>query len=289
MADANLSAPSVLEQWLDHRLSSEAKNWLEEKRRSLQEDRDCYLAFALVPRKAGKADLNLTEDELKTASALCPGWRPVGWTIDQATRILLLLSGPKERFTTRLDTLCATGDIGELVTLYQALPLYPDPPGLTKRAAEGVRTNIVPVFEAVAHFNPYPKTYFDEAAWNQMVLKALFIGSSLHPIQGLDERANEPLALTLIDYAHERWAAHRPVSPELWRCVGPFLKENWLPDVQRVWNSGEPMAKEAAGLALAASGLPGARAVLESDAQLARAINSGEISWRRIHENLTAA
>ena len=45
-----------------------------------------------------------------------------------------------------------------------------------------------------------------------MVLKALFVESTLHPIQGLDARANEALAHMLCDYAHERWAAGRPVS-----------------------------------------------------------------------------
>ena len=55
--------------------------------------------------------------------------------------------------------------------------------------------------------------YFDEHRWNHMVLKALFNGAALAPIQGLDERANPELAAMLRDYAHERWAADRAVSP----------------------------------------------------------------------------
>ena len=58
-----------------------------------------------------------------------------------------------------------------------------------------------------------------------MVLKALFVETTLAPIVGLDERANPELARILRDYAHERWAAGRPVSPELWRCVGPFATD----------------------------------------------------------------
>ncbi len=73
----------------------------------------------------------------------------------------------------------------------------------------------------MAHRNPYPSERFAENRWNHMVLKAIFVGSPLHPIQGLDARANPPLARMLCDYAHERWAAGRPVSPELLRCVGP--------------------------------------------------------------------
>ena len=38
----------------------------------------------------------------------------------------------------------------------------------------------------------------------------------------------------LRDYAHERWAAGRPVAPELWRCVGPFAEGAALDDLARV-------------------------------------------------------
>ena len=67
----------------------------------------------------------------------------------------------------------------ELVAFYRGLPLYPDQPRYALRAAEGMRTNMKGVFEAVAHRNPYPGEQFPEPAWNQMVLKALFVGSPL--------------------------------------------------------------------------------------------------------------
>ena len=78
------------------------------------------------------------------------------------------------------------------------------------------------VFNAVAHHNPYPAKYLDELAWNQMILKALFVGSQLKPIYGLKSRNNPQLAQMLIDYACERLAADRAVSNELWELVVPF-------------------------------------------------------------------
>ena len=152
------------------------------------------------------------------------GWDPRGWSVDQAARILILLhaGGTGAVFAQRFTQLCRTADVAEAIAFYRGLPLYPGPERLEAQAAEGTRTNMRAVFEAVAHRSPYPKEQFAENRWNHMVLKALFVGSALHPIQGLDERTNPTLARMLCDYAHERWAAGRPVSPELWRCVGPM-------------------------------------------------------------------
>ena len=107
-----------------------------------------------------------------------------------------------------------------------------------------------PVFEAVAHNNPYPSEVFAEDAWNHMVVKALFIGSSLWPIQGLDARGNPHLARMLVDFAQERWAAGRPVSAELWRCVAPYADTDGIAALTRAWRSGEGKDRLAIALAL---------------------------------------
>jgi len=148
------------------------------------------------------------------------------------------------------DKLCQSADVNELVAFYKALPLLPFPEAHAARAAEGVRTNITDVFRAVAHKNSYPAEHFDEVAWNTMVLKALFIGVPLHPIVGLDERANPRLMRMLCDYAHERWAAGRDVSPELWRCVGPHADEAAIADLKRVIETGREEERAVAREAL---------------------------------------
>src|SRR5262249_57553553 len=145
-------------------------------------------------------------------------------------------------FKTRLETLFNTADVWELIAFYRGLPLYPNATEHVARAREGTRSAMQPIFEAVAHRNPYPMEQFDENAWNHMVLKALFIGSKLAPILGLDERANPRLMRMLCDYAHERWAAQRPVAAELWRCVGPHADAAAVEDLARV--SATPAAFE---------------------------------------------
>jgi hypothetical protein len=199
---------------------------------------------------------------------------------------LLDAGGTGETFAQRFVQLCRTADVAEAIAFYRGLPLYPDPGRLEAQAAEGTRTNMRAVFEAVAHRNPYPREQFSENRWNHMVLKALFVGSTLHPIQGLDERANPTLARMLCDYAHERWAAGRPVSPELWRCVGPHADDEALTDLQRVLASGSATERKAAALALAACPDPKARELLASAPQLDTAIERGEQSWARLADEL---
>jgi hypothetical protein len=138
----------------------------------------------------------------------------------------------------------------------------------------------------VAHRNPYPSEQLPEGAWNQMVLKALFVGVRLDPIVGLDTRANTALARMLTDYAHERWAASRTVSPELWRCVGPFAAGGMLDDLERVLTTGTDNERAAAALALTSANNPDAVALLKANPVLVKSIAEGTLTWRSLAQAL---
>jgi len=186
----------------------------------------------------------------------------------EAARALLLLAVPAQdtggadSYRALCDKLCNSADANELIAFYRSLPLLPFPEAHVARCSEGLRTNIAAVFGAIAHDNSYPAEHLDETGWNTMVLKALFIGVALHPIVGLDRRANEALMRTLCDYAHERWAASRSVSPELWRCVGPFADDAALADLERVLTTGDETEQRAAASALRSCDRPEAAALL---------------------------
>ena len=113
-----------------------------------------------------------------------------------------------------------------------------------------------------------------------MVLKALFVDSTLAPIQGLDDRANDQLAGILCDYAHERWAANRPVTCELWRCVGPFATGERVQDLQRVMVGEDVDAQRAAAIALSQSPDAKAADILAAFPELDKAVRSGTIAWQ---------
>ena len=259
------AARRLLREWLRRQLDAAQNAWLDEQLANLAEDpSDGTLAIALglAPRRLGKVDLQF--DAAAARSAL-EGWDPAGWSVVDAARILVLTeSSLTNGFAERFRALCRTADVAELVSLYRGLPLYPDPAALEPQVGEGLRSNMRSVFEAIAHRNPYPRLHFDQHRWNHMVLKALFVGSPLAPIQGLDERANPELARILCDFAHERWAASRPVPPELWRCVGPFAEGAVLEDLSRVLQSKDSDERRAAVAALSASRDPRAKQLLET-------------------------
>ena len=288
-------AVDLIDSWLTDKCSHDGLIWLHEKRQYIANGAPKYIvfsAFSAVPRYLGKADLELSEKDLQAAEQLRPGWSPGHWSLDRAGRILLLLSIPSDdvdRYVDTLEQLFMAADVNELTTLFESLALLPHPEALLPRALEGPRTSMTPVFNAIALRNPYPAEQFDELAWNQLVLKALFVGSPLYPIQGLDRRANPTLALILRDYAHERWAASREVSPELWRPVGPFITPELIPDLEKVLQNPEAVQQEAAALALSKASIPAAQQLLDSRPDLRDRIESGQLTWQSHTETYFAA
>lgn len=286
MPDAARSAdPSrvstLLHDWIAPHLDEQGRDWLREAEQQLAAgapDWRFFTSFSAVPRYTGKADLALDDEALSAASTARPGWDPSRWSVDQAARTLLVLALPAEdpdAYAARLDAVFETADVGESVALYQALPLLPHPEALRPRAIEGLRTNMTSVFAAIALRNPYPAERFDDDAWNQMVLKAVFVGLPLGAIQGFDERANSALARMLVDYVHERWAAGRDVAPDLWRGVAPFAEGAVLDDLDRALASERPAERLAAALALARSPAPDAPARLDAHPDLHARVERG--------------
>jgi len=272
---------------INNRLSERGQEWLQKQLNNLASEKDFYLAFSMAPRFSGKSALALSEAELQEAQELQPGFNPAAWTLDQATRTLLTLSLPHksaEEFTHILNKMFSTADLNELATLYAALPLLPYPESHVKRAAEGVRTTMTQVFDAIALHNSYPHDYLPEPAWNQLVIKSVFNVRPLYQIYGLDDRRNKNLANMLVDYAHERWAAGRTLTPELWRMVGPFITAENISDLEKLFESPDELQQQAAALAITESNLPAAKSLLAQHPQLENALNSQSFTWETIGE-----
>lgn len=279
------AALDTLDDWLTNRLPRSDYQWLSESINSLLTnftDRKLYITLGKIPRVIARDDLNPTPEEIAQAHALRPGWHPVRWTIAGTCRILLIAklgSTEHNRLDSLYKPLCQSADYNELIDLYSALPLIAPGHTIKKQAADGLRTNTRAVFESIAQHNPFPAENFDEQRWNHMILKALFIDSSLGPIISLDSRRNATLSRMLHDYALERRAAGRSVSCELWRCVGPFATDEILNDLEVLLESENIDEQRAAALAIAESPDPQAGGLLEKIPELANAIACGRLRW----------
>lgn len=266
-------------------LPEESYVWLTEKILSLNNPAQLNTIFVTLPRKTGKATVNISKDQSNTISKIRPNLTINNWSIDRLVRVWLLMhidTSDPEKYFRNIETLFLAAEVNELVALYSALPLFAYPEKWAARCSEGIRNNIADVLKAIMCNNPYPSENLNEAAWNQLVLKAFFTEKPVDEIIGLDERANERLARTLSDYAHERWAAHRNVNPLLWRCVAPFINEQILPDIEKLISSDNMLENEAAALAIYHSSFAPAKKLLSN--KYRNEIEKGNLSWKSLAE-----
>lgn len=265
--------------------SPPALTWLQEtlqQQRQAFHQRKFYYAFSGATRHFTRTPVVVSPAQEASLRAAVPGFTLQGWTEDQLARAILLLllaEQPSPLYQETFSALTGHADLREAALLHAAFPLLPDPVFLLPLARDALRTNIVSVFDAMVLRNPFPAAHFDEEGWNQMVLKCFFLQRPTHLVIGLDRRANAALALALSNYAHERWAAHRPVSPDLWRSCTPFVTEPISADLDRVARTPAPGNREAAALVAANSDshlLAGLRQELAPE--LAR-VKRGELTW----------
>ena len=163
------------------------------------------------------------DDKVEVLAAFSGAGRRVGraavavpergtWGVDELARAAILL-----RVYPRVAPadLWAHGDNRERQAVLKSLSWLPEARQFETIAFEGCRSNVLTVFEAISCENPYPRMYFEDSAWNQMVLKAVFCGVALSRIDGLEMRNNSELVRMAADYAAERRAAGRPVPDDL--------------------------------------------------------------------------
>jgi hypothetical protein len=187
--------------------------------------------FAAAARAVGRAPLVLTDAErspaadaarsVATDAARSPAaaavpatlpWPPCA-TEAALARIALLVSADVDPATAA--ALYRTGDNDERAAILRALPLLPEPARFVPLAVDACRTHVLSIFEAIACENPFPASYFPPLHFDQMALKAVFLGVALARVVGLAGRRTPELARMAEDYAAERRAAGRAVPADL--------------------------------------------------------------------------
>lgn len=200
------------------RLDASGARWLAGAEATASTDALCD-AYTAAPRHIGNGPIALTADERVRLRALAPNLSCEHWSIADVARSALLIAAARrldpERYVDTATECFERGDAGEQQSWLRTISLLPDAGRFRPLAIDACRTNILPLFEAIACENPYPSAEFPERNFNQMVLKALFNGVALTRIAGLRQRANAELARMAGDYAAERRAAGRPVPSDI--------------------------------------------------------------------------
>lgn len=242
--------------------------WLNKKLESFTsdfKDRNFFLAFSACSRFISQDEIDFSTSELAQLDTIYPNFAAVRWTKEEIARILFMCALPVSSNQKILDKLFSTADYRELMALYKGLYFLDNAADFVPRAREGLRTNMTGVFDAIALHNPYPFRNLPEDAWNHMVLKAVFMDRPIYKVYKIEARKNAKLALIFLDYAHERWSAHRKVTPELWRFVSGFVDDTFFEDLKKVVKGTDQLEALAATKALHESDYPKGHAWLQKE------------------------
>ena len=250
-------------------------SWIESKNNvSLQ---SLQTAFVATPRFVSKTIIRSTES--------INGININNWALDRLVRIYFLSifdSSDKDIYTKNIDLLFETAENNEAVALMSALPFLQFSEYWMLRATDAVRSNIGLVFDAIAFQNSFPMQHFSELAWNQLVLKCIFNDKPIHLIQGLNERANQALANSISNLAHERWAAGRTIPAQAWRLVSKFMNEAIFEDICTLFVSQNSNDNIAAALVCSETDFPAAKEELKKHIELYQVVENQAISWNKI-------
>ena len=199
------------------RAPAEAASWLAAQLEGVGKGDQFVSAFSAAGRRLGTAAIALRDDER------LPGEDGVallfaGRGLDEAGRAALLLARSaalKSGHLALASEVFYRGEVREKQALLRALPLLPEPAQFLDLAVEACRSSVQTLFEAIACENPYPADWFSQEAFNQLVLKALFIEVSVNRIAGLARRADSELARMATGYGSERRVAGRRVPADI--------------------------------------------------------------------------
>jgi len=237
-----------LQAWAKHQLEPNLNDWMLEQVQKIITKPQLHF-FTSLSLAARKTVTPLKQAPVFQLSQPKLEWEAKAWNSRTLVRAILCLNAYEILGQAMIEEAFSTADLNESIDLYQIIPLFPSNPERTLRALEGLRSSASVVFNAVAHYNPLPLE-FDEAAWNQMILKALFIDSALSPIIHLEAHWNRNLSNMLSDYAEERISAKRPVPLELWRCISSTLSDRHQNMIASQWHNENQNIRSALRLCL---------------------------------------
>jgi hypothetical protein len=206
---------------LDARVTPEGLLWLRETSAAVAADATALRAkFPMVGRKVGREPLDEGADPADIHA----------WTIDDAARTLLLVAAG-EGAEAELAELYRFGDTAERRGILRALPyLELDDRGLYL-VDDAIRTNDTRLIAAA--LGPYATEHLSDAGYDQAVLKCVFVGVPITPLDGVPSRVTPDGARMLGAFVHERVAAGRDVPAEVWTVIDRYPPAEEIAGIER--------------------------------------------------------
>ena len=228
----------------------EARCWLDRARAELAAAAD---PLATLERLFVNARRKLGKNPVTASAAVHSAGVPlVGWQASDVGRALLLLDASARAAPAAIvGELFRSGDESERSAIVRCLALLPAAETLKPTALEAGRMNSAALFGALALDNPYPATHYTDHEFNQLVLKAMFMGLGIAAVLGLEQRANAELARMCGDFFDERTAAGRSVPVDIWLALVPHAPPAQLTLAKQHLSHADPAHRFHAAVALA--------------------------------------
>jgi hypothetical protein len=145
------------------------------------------------------------------------------WHVDEVARLVLLdqllFLTESSKQPSLVKAAFKFGDESEQIAIIKGLNLLPSPHQLVDLAIATGRTNSVNLFAAIALNNDFANVHYSEAAYHQLVLKALFIDLDISQMVGLKAHHCQLLSGLAIDLVNERLAAGRQPPGGIWLAI----------------------------------------------------------------------
>jgi hypothetical protein len=195
---------------LEARATPEGLSWLREASAAVAADPAALRTrFPMVGRKVGREPLEEGADPADLFA----------WTIDDAARVLLLLAAG-ERAEAELSDLYRFGDAAERRGVLRALPYLDIEDRGLALVDDAIRTNDTRLIAAA--LGPYATQHLTDAQYDQAIIKCVFVGVPITPLDGVPERVTPEASRMLGAFVHERVAAGRDLPPEVWTVIDKY-------------------------------------------------------------------
>src|SRR3954453_9941604 len=205
---------------LEARAKPEGLEWLREASAAVAADVTAIRSrFPMVGRKVGRAPLDAGADPADVHA----------WTIDDAARTLLLVAGGRA-VEGELAELYRYGDAAERRGILRALPFLELGDRGLYLLDDAIRTNDTRLIAAA--LGPYATEHLPDAAYDQAVLKCVFVGVPITGLDGIPGRVTTDGARMLGAFVHERVAAGRNVPAEVWTVIDRFPPEEEIAAIE---------------------------------------------------------